>query len=355
MAIVFMDSFDHSSSAFPKWDYANNTNMQAGRFGNAVRLRGVGGSTIGLSKSNLSIGSSGTLGFGFYDEPTGMNTGNRQAIIREGSTEHLYLANETIYPIRLSVYRGDGTKLGTGTITFPKSAWVHIELTYTIGDAPNGSFELRINGVLSCSGSGIDTRNGGSSGVSDGVAFVSPNWDGSWGSLLDDVYVASGATPLGDLRVQYLAPTGPGVRTQFTPSTGANWSTVDDATPADGDYNQSNVVSAMDLFSMPDIGNYVVQGVQTVLRHKKDDAGFRTIQPVLYRADVDDGGTPPSSTPRWYRGTQVSAYDTFVGSTQMLATSPLSGLSWTRDEINALQFGYAVGEASMFTLDAKVV
>jgi hypothetical protein len=131
---------------------------------------------------------------------------------------------------------------------------------------------------------------------------------------------------------------------------------VDELTNPDAEYNSSDVVGATDLFAMPNIGNGLVHGVQSVLRYKKDDAGFRTVQPVFYRADVDDGGDPPpSTTPRWYGGTKVPVFDTFVGSTQMLATSPLSGLAWTKDEINALQFGYAVGDAAMFTIDATVV
>ena len=358
MAIIFMDSFDQSLSAYPKWDYhANGGIATGGRYGNKAYISGYSGNPSFLQKNYLNAGSSGSFGFAMYDMANGMQASDKVGAVVESGSNHLYVANESIYPILLSVYRGDGTKLGTGTATFPKQLWAHVELTYTIGDAPNGSFTLRINGIVSCSGSGIDTRNGGSGAV-DGIAFFAPTMDGGGSIWFDDVYISTGATPLGDLRVQYLAPSGAGVRTNFTPLSGSNWSNVDESlgTPNDADYNSSNVVGATDLFAMPDIGNGVVHGVQTVLRYRKDDAGFRTVQPALYRADVDDGGLPPpSTTPRWYRGTKMPVYDTFAGSTQMLATSPLSGLSWTKDEINALQFGYAVGDAAMFTIDAKLV
>jgi hypothetical protein len=354
MAIIFMDSFDHYSSILQRWDYANNVYISTGRFGNGGWARGISANPTSIYKAGLTSSSDGTLGFAFYDDNEGMQAGNKIVGVWEDGTTHLYVANETVYPILLSVYRGDGTKIGTGTISFPKVTWAHVELTYVIGDAPVGSFQLRINGIVSCSGSSIDTRNSGT-GIVNGLQFYAPTANGSQGIRFDDVYLATGATPLGDLRVQYITPSGPGIRTNFTPLSGSNWANVDETTANDNDYNSSNVVGATDLFSMPDLGNVSVHGVQTVLRYQKDDAGSRTVQPVFYRADVDDGGTPPSTTPRWYRGTKVPVYDTFAGSTQLFATSPLSGLSWTKDEINALQFGYAVGDAAMFTIDAKLV
>jgi len=260
---------------------------------------------------------------------------------------------------RLAVVRGDynsGALLGTSIDNLLINVYYYIEVKI-VSHSTAGSVVVRVNGVEWLN---LTDQNTTSTSVNSIGWFYNPSGFQAFTVDIDDIYVldTSGTNNnfLGDTRVQYLAPSGAGIRTNFTPLSSTNWSNVDDATPNDNDYNSSSVVGATDLFAMPDIGNGLVHGVQTVLRYKKDDAGFRTVQPVLYRADVDDGGLPPpSTTPRWYRGTKVPVYDTFAGSTQVLDTSPLSGLSWTKDEINALQFGYAVGDAAMFTIDAKLV
>ena len=360
MAIIFMDSFDHYATANvgQKYAYVN---------GDAVTIS-VGGGRRGTSALYLTNNDSVAMSLprtpstvilgvammrvgGYYlpAAPSVIRFNNDPA-----GVQHCYLGFDASY--RLYVARGS-TTLATGTTIIEMNKWYYLEFKVKIHDTL-GTVQLRLNGVNDFTPlTGQDTSNGSPSTLTS--ISIGPTNVGA--TYFDDLYVCddtggSNDNFLGDTAITYCAPSGSGVRTNFTPYTLTNWQNVDDATPNDNDYNSSNVVGATDLFAMPDIGNGTVHGVQSVLRYKKDDAGSRTVQPVFYRADVDDGGDPPPSmTSRWYRGTKTSAYDSFWGSYQILDTSPLSGLSWTKDEINALQYGYAVGDAAMFTIDAKLV
>jgi len=354
MAIIYMDSYDYYTSLSERgWinlvPISPGITASYGRYstaGIAVNDWGRGG-YLPLGADN----SSGGVAFAFY--MSAWPSSDRELMsLMDGLTKQVVLCISTVGV--LYVKGGAGTNLGN-IATLPRSAWIHLELTTTISTTV-GTVTVRVNGINLLSLTSKNTQASGAAQFNAIGLMQGSSGGGGTDNRFDDLVVYSGTTFVGDLRVQYLAPSNAGIRTNFTPLSGANWSNVDDATPNDNDYNSSNVVGATDLFAMSDIiGNGVVHGVQTVLRHKKDDAGSRTVQPVFYRADVDDGGTPPSTTPRWYRGTKAPVYDSFVPSTQILATSPLSGLSWTRDEINALQYGYAVGDAAMFTIDAELV
>jgi hypothetical protein len=267
----------------------------------------------------------------------------------EVGSAHILIKAEIGNPPLFSVYRGDGTKLSSGTIVFPTDVWSYMEIRYSISDTV-GSYELRINGTASTSGSGVDTRNGGS-GVMNSIAFYHNDISGDFASTIDDLYVTNDTVFFGDTRVEYLAPTGPGIKTQLAPSAGSNWQTVDESVPSDTDYNSSSTPGAMDLFGMRNLaGNGLIYGVQSILRCKKDDAGFRSVKPAFFKA----GGI--GSTDRYYTGNKSFVGDGFFSvPAQIYDTSPDTGTAWTVDEVNALQYGYAVGDAGMFTLDAKLV
>ena len=355
MAIIFMDSYDHYTSLSERGWINYGTSISPGITASYGRY-----STAGIAVNDWGRGgylplgadnSSGGVAFAFYMSAW-PNPDRELMSLMDGLTKQVGLYISTVGV--LYVKGGAGTNLGN-IATLPRSTWIHLELTTTISTTV-GTVTVCVNGVNLLSLTSKNTQASGAAQFNAIGLMQGSSGGGGTDNRFDDLIVYSGTTFVGDLRVQYLAPSNAGIRTNFTPLSDANWSNVDDATPNDNDYNSSNVVGATDLFAMPNIGNGVVHGVQTVLRYKKDDAGFRTVQPVFYRADVDDGGLPPpSTTPRWYRGTKASVYDSFWKSYQVLNTSPLSGLSWTKDEINALQFGYAVGDAAMFTIDASVV
>ena len=357
MALVFMDSFDHYTSSTDLLTKYASTNEAAintgGRWGTSAIYNGAYGR--GQLRS-LQFTSCDTYIIGLAYLSNNAAADFPIISLREGTITHVY-----VYPVKESrvfrVARGDGTILGTATTLYGVNIWMYLELKVVVHDSA-GSFELRMNGTSIVSASGVDTRNGGTGVINEFMLFdtggsgANDN-DNSW---MDDLYFCNNIGPvsnnfLGDIRVQYLVPTGVGAKTQFTPSTGSNWQTVDETAPSDTDYNSASTPGAMDLFGMANLsGNGLVYGVQTILRGKKDDAGFRGAKPAFFKAN----GT--GSTDRYYTGTQSPVGDTFYPAPiQIYNTSPDTGVAWTVDEVNALQYGYAVGDAGMFTLDAKLV
>lgn len=376
MTILFMDSFDHYTTVLTKWStntctgtscsgYVNTTLFAgAGRWGTAG-LRHTGApSAFGWTMTTTKYvgGTSATMVMGTSWVYTGVPQGTILSFW-EGSTTHVDLCVDVNG--RMFVTR-NGTNLSLGTTAvYSSSANYYVEMKATVHDSA-GVVEVRVNGVTVLSGTGLDTRNGGTGVINTvalgGTSQVFGYVPGSPTYTYDDVYVCdvSGSAPnndfLGDTRVEYLVPTAAGVRTQFA-STGTNWQTVDETIPSDADYNSSRTPGDMDLFTMSNLsGNGLVYGVQTIARVAKDDAGTRAFKPIFYKA------SGWGDTGRYYPVPQspTSAVVSYI-EPYLLGASPdydpgvETAKAWTVDEINALQFGYAVGDAELFTLDARLV
>jgi len=360
MGIIFMDSFSYyaTASITQKWDVSAGYGGAAspsiaggyGRYGPGLYLPADSQyQNVSRVAKALPIGPSGVVGWAWKcaGSPAAY-TSYALMTLNEGTTEHLAVRVLTTTPLILGVYRGS-TLLTASPVPVAVSAWVYLELKFTIG--ASGSYELRQQGITGTSGSGVNTKNGGA-GVADQVLFKGQN---NQATYICDVIVQSGGDFLGDVRVEYLAPTGVGNKTQFAPMGLGNWQNVDETTPSDADYNSSNTPGAIDTFTMADLSaNGVVKGVGTVLRVKKDDAGFRKFRSVLYKAH-GIGTDGEDDTARSYLGANKAVTDSPVYDFLYFDTSPDTGAAWGYDEVNALEFGYAVGDAGAFSLDAKLV
>ena len=346
MALLFMDGFDHYDTTalqVPlKWDainigYGSNTMLDGsgGRFGAGLRLLpdGTEYRSGAVRKTGLT-GSSGCVGFAYKQSSGASGTDANYGPLRimEGSTVHLNVACSGASPTVLSVYRA-GTLLGAGTISFPENVWVYVEFSYTIDDS-SGSYELKINGNTSISGSSVDTRNGGT-GVHDTVELKAP-WCGGNYVYYDDVYIKSDTTFLGDVRVETVFPTGNGNSSSWVGSDGNstdNYALVDES-PANGDtdYVKSSTVNAVDSYALGDLTTTAgtVYGVQYLAYSRKDDAGSRTVAPLVRIGSTD------------YPGTGVSLGNSYVYLREMKSTSPATATAWTISEINAMEYGAKV-------------
>jgi len=345
MAIVLMEGFDKWSS-FADW-YANS--------GASSTLTSL--STNGGRWGNKALNVSAYVNMWLPSAYSTVIWGFAWKAVSSSDPMYISLQDTTTVQCVLRFTGGipyfqrGSTTIATGTQVITTSAWNYYEIKLTVHPSA-GSFEVRVNGVVQMSGSGVNTRVTANNQVNQ---YGFSHYGGGGNHNFCDMYLCdtSGSANtdfLGDTRVEYLVPTGAGVRSQFTPSAGSNWQTVDDVA-GDTDYNSNNQPGAMDLFTMADLaGSGLVRGVQAISRAKKDDAGFRKASPVFYKASGLGG------TARFYKGSQVPVLDSFSNlPLQMFNTSPDTGVAWTVDEVNALQCGYAVGDAGMFTLDAKVV
>jgi hypothetical protein len=360
MAIIFMDSFDHypQSLILHKYDYTINGNTYVGpvdgigRYGSAGLRWHVSNAT---SQLNKYFSPTKTLIMGWAAKPvSGTTAGDQFISFLDGGTVHVSVRmSSNNYQVTRA-----GTTLGTGTFSVVPGSWHYFEIKVTI-DNTNGGIHMKINGVddlrlgvYASTPTALDTQNGASAQVSNWQLGLNTGSNIQW--YFDDFYLCDTTAPnddfLGDTRIEYLVPTGAGNRTMFTPSTGSNWQTVDELSPSDTDYNSASSPGDMDLFGMSNLaGNGLVRGVQTISQAKKDDAGFRKTVPVFYKA------SGLGDTARFYKGSQDTVSDTFTNRLQRFNTSPDTGVAWTVDEVNAIQYGYAVGDAGMFTIDARLV
>jgi len=358
MAILLMHSFDYNTNLdhYSDLEQYNNhstifistTHARTGT--QSLRMSGTG--FYGASAPTWLLGTRTTTAWiqhaAWYDHnPAG-----------SGDLYHLYFHGDTEVMIgftytdrSMAAYR-NGTLIATSPNSelLPLNQWFFMEATVVL-HASAGSVLVKINGVTVLDASGLNT---GTPGYFDRIRMRPQLYD-SGNVWVDDLIVGNNVgpnntSPPGDARVEYLLPIGAGSKTEFTPLSGSNWGNVDESAAFnDADYNSSPDTGATDLFAMSNLsGNGLVHGVRSILRARKDDAGYRKIRPEFYKSD----GT--GNTPRLYGGLDQAVGDTFGYTRQIFELSPDTGVAWTVEEIADLQYGYSVGGGSQFGVDAWI-
>jgi hypothetical protein len=171
---------------------------------------------------------------------------------------------------------------------------------------------------------------------------------GGQSSTVDDLYlcdiVDATATQgranndfLGDLRVATLFPTSAGDTTGWTPSTGANWTDVDETPPNQTDFVSSVATASgtRDLYNLTDLTGTItaVYALRVGLYATKTDAGAATIKPVTKELTSGTVTADPA------QGLAV-AYGALYGA---LRAVKAAGTVWSAADVNGLQAGVEVG------------
>ncbi len=213
--------------------------------------------------------------------------------------------------------------------------WTYIEVKATI-DNSVGSYEIRVDGIVVMSDSGVDTQSTANSFINRVDTQSSSTTD----QILDDIYLLddTGLTNtdfLGDIQIETMYPDVDGNRNDMTPLSGlTNYEMVDDGHTPDDDttYNSGGVVGDDELYGYAAMTATfdTVYALQVRNLVRKEDSGYRT-GATLIRSNVDElEGTPhPVSTDWRY-------YD------QIYEVDPQGGGAWTETRINALEGGFTV-------------
>lgn len=327
MANRKMDSFNHYATADigSKW----------GLLGDGTELIDVAAARLGTTglilHTNASVGeifdsqAIWTVGFACRVPSFGANT---ICQLIDTSTIQLSLSIDAIG--RLVVSNGSGTVLGTSAPVINLNVWHYIEFQATINNT-TGTYEVRVDMTNVLSGTGADTQN--SANASANIVKLTST---QTGTHFADFYCndATGSAPnntfWGDTRIQPLLPSGAGATTQWTPSAGSNFQNVDDATP-DGDttYNSSSTLNQVDTYAYsnltPTAGT--VFAVQVLTYARKDDAGTRSIAPVIRHSGTDHVGTTQSLSTSYQYHAEIHE------------ENPGTAAAWTIAEVNAAEFG----------------
>jgi hypothetical protein len=320
--------------------------VASGRTGaNALSFRrGAGGSYQSMWKT-IAAGS-GTIFWGGYYTVNSLETNNNSCMIvgwgETSSSVHVFLRFDGITAGGTFSFRNNSNTLlgsvSSGHTAFANGDAAYLECKVVVHDS-TGSVELKINGVVVITASGLDTRNAGT-GIPSILHFGQLLAQASsTGGLIDDTYYLDnqGSAPhntyLGDVRVETLRPSGAGNSTQFIPSAGANFENVDELV-VDGDttYNSETTVSDKDTFAMGNLPEAIdaIFATMQLTYWRKDNAGPRSGRQV-----IRSGGTD-------YEGSTVIMLDAYKFDEQIRIVDPATTVAWTESGVNAIEAGYKV-------------
>jgi hypothetical protein len=221
------------------------------------------------------------------------------------------------------LYRGGtgGTVLGTSSSAIPSSAWQYIEVEFT-RNASTGACNVYANGTQILALTGVNT------GAADilVMGFAALNVS----DFVDDYYVVSGATKLGEQRVVTIRPDADTAQKDFTADSGTdNYARVNES-PVNGDtsYVTANTNDAEDLYTLADLGvtPASITAVQAVVIARKDDAADRGVQTIIH-GSTDTGGT--------VMGLSTS----YAAAVDLYEENPETSAAWTESDVNALEAG----------------
>lgn len=335
MSLLFVDSFDHYTTILDKWTSEGGS----ASIGSSGARYGAGGYVVGTANNatkyaRKNFGGTATTvvvgaAFRLGDTPSGTLS---LISLMEGATNHVDVRVTTAQKLRIT---RNGTQLGSdGTTVLSLNIWYYLEFKAFLNDA-TGTAQLKIDGVTELNLTSQDTRNAGTP-LADTVQLAHSAGVTNTPMHFDDLYVCNIAGSvnndfLGDIRVAALLPSGAGSTTQWTPSAGSNYQNVDE-TPPDDDttYNSTSTASNKDTFAMGNLPSAAstVHGIQEGTRHRKDDAGSRTLRQV-----VRSGGTD-------YEGGDIAVGDSYAYTFSIRETDPNTSAAWTGTNIDALEAGY---------------
>lgn len=299
---------------------SSGTVLAATPLGSAVNTLIVSG----WIKLDVSPSATGKCGFGI------LKAGSSQVTMR------CIQSGDHEWKIELRKGGSSGTVIATqtGTAQFV-GQWYFVELKATINSA-TGSYEIRVNGSAVMSGSGVDTAGAGSNQADGFQIRLSSN------GVVDDVIVldTSGTANndfTGPVSVEGIRPTSNGNQNDWTASTGANYTAVDDDSTAalQTDRVYAQTLGDIDLYGY---GNLQRSGASpTILAVMlssicaMDASGTRDLKQRARSGGSEDTGatfTVPD-------GTQRHFYDIFE-------ENPVGPTAWTLADLNAIEFGIEV-------------
>lgn len=347
MTCVWIEGFEtHTGVAQMARKYSSTTGSFSVQSG---RVFGSSGSPIGSVAVTPSIGGTDNtvvIGWGqrLGIHLLGLNSNNQGIYVETGTNEQFHVEIESTSGVgfRYLIKRG-GTTVATSSY-YDFGVWHYFELKVTVRSGTNGAYELRHNGVLDISGTGVNLADN----ATDGWDIFALRYITNTGNqlLYDDIYVCNGTGTknndfLGPSVVEGLLPNGAGASTQWTLGSGgvANWDQVNDPASAPDDVttggiNFSDTNTNRDLYAYEDLTQITgtIHAVQIGTQLAMNSAGTRTVK-TKYR-DPDTTVVDGTS-----HVVDAVSFDEF---TEVLDDNPNSAAAWDVTDIDDGQFGVEV-------------
>jgi hypothetical protein len=243
------------------------------------------------------------------------------------------------------VRRGTSGRIAEQMGAFHQQRWNHIEIRIVFDDTA-GELDVKINGDLLVSKTGIDTNNGGSdkcdairihgvegpSTSDEDFIAVSDDW-----YVLDTTGTIANSSIAPNVIVDSLLPDGAGDSTQFTPTSGANYTNVNSGEPDGTDYNASSTTGHKDLFTMSDLVHIgtgsSIYGLEVTNTLIPSGPGLVALIPKVKEGTTEGDGTT-------YKTIDANEHS---DARHVFEVNPDTSSAWTVTEVNAIQCGYEVG------------
>lgn len=359
MAVLDFDGFDHYTNTTTKLDTLSTTkflpasdvvagNNEASTFpvlgtlGMTFHHRvhgGIGQATSGGIKFPFVATSGVTVGIGFHFYTDILPNVANWCPFTFGTavstdTKYLRMTNGGVLHWCTGTSPDTATSLGnTGANVFNASTLYHIEMKILF-HASAGTIELRVNGAVWMSLSGIDTlpvssnymlfaRSNGNLAADTAKMYVDNFyvWD-TTGSINNNF--------LGERNVVTLLPNADTATATWTKSTGVNgYALIDNVPPVSGtDYLESSATNDASVFELTTLSNpnTVIKAVQTYVFAEKTQNGPGEIRFGPRAAGVDD-----------LSATTVLTQSQYLYFTKVSELNPATGLAWAVSDIAALQ------------------
>ena len=224
----------------------------------------------------------------------------------------------------------------TSDLNLALNTWYWLELKVVVDDII-GSYELRIGEQNVLSASGIDTK-AGSNNYYDSIRLSVP-FTGASDLHFDDLYICNGAGTinnnfLGNVKVVAVFPDGAGNSSDFIPSSGANFTCVqEEEVDDDTSYVESSISSHKDTYAYEELDNYSrIKGIQINTDCRETDASSYNIITVIRSGstDYDDSGQAINTT-------------NYITKSIISELNPSTSSEWLYTDINSSEFGIKVG------------
>lgn len=332
--IHLLESFDDGNATLRMSTFGNaGLNATAARTGSNAWVCSGGGFN---GRADWPHPSSQVSSISLWFHSSGDTTSGRFVAWREGGfngTVHMLLywnGND------LQARRGDNTVLGTVSgVKPPNGSGLDISAWVDIHDS-TGAVKIWLNGVLELDLSGIDTRNGGTTGLIDTVEI------GNGSTVFCDDVVLATATAFSDAvclsqQVVTRFPNANGNYSNLTGSDGNstdNYLLVDEATPSATDYAGSSTPGHKDSYPFADVGlTGQVSAIAVVTNALKSGTEAIAYRPFLRRAGIDGPGT------------DVTLSTSMAYKDEIFQLDPTDSSALTVAKVDAMEMGFEVRTA----------